>query len=88
MSDGSTRRVLTFRQLSEYSGIPLRTLYVLAANKSETAFPAYRAGRKWCADLEQVMLWLLDRHQRGDDMGLVARRLRRRNFRKKQALLN
>lgn len=77
---------MNFRELAEFTRVPRRTLYVLAANQSETGFPAYRTGREWRADLSEVMEWLIERNRRGEDMGLVARRLRRKEIHTRRLL--
>jgi len=82
------RRIMTFRQLSEYMRVPREILYVLAANQSETGFPAYRAGREWRADLGEVIDWLIEKQARGEDLTFVTQRLKRERVPKPRRLLN
>jgi hypothetical protein len=82
------RRVMTFRQLSEYTRVPRETLYVLAANQSETGFPAYRAGREWRVELGKVIDWLIEKQARGEDLTFVTQRLKREKCPRSRRLLN
>jgi hypothetical protein len=82
------RRIMTFRQLSEYMKVPRETLYVLAANQPETGFPAFRAGREWRAELGEVIAWLIEKQARGEDLTFVTLRLKRERVRKSLRLLN
>ena len=83
---GGNRRVMTLLELSEYMGVPRRILYILAANRSATGFPAYRNGREWRAELGEVIQWLVEKHERGEDLSFVTQRLKREAFRGRRLL--
>jgi excisionase family DNA binding protein len=48
---------MTLSELAEYLDVPRRGLYDLIGRRD--GFPAFKVGRKWCADLDDVREWLL-----------------------------
>ena len=53
----SAKQIMTFSELAEYLDVPRRRLYDLVERGD--GFPAFKVGRKWCADLDEVREWLL-----------------------------
>ena len=72
----SFAREMRFPELSSYTQVPRRTLYLLAANRADTGFPAYRVGREWRAELGQVLEWLIESYKRGETMVTIMQRIK------------
>ncbi len=53
----SAKQIMTLSELAEYLDVPRRRLYDLVERGD--GFPAFKVGRKWCADLDDVREWLL-----------------------------
>ena len=50
---------MTIPELAEYLQVPQNTLYRLAKARRDRGFPAFKIGRNWRVNLEQVEEWLL-----------------------------
>ncbi len=68
--DSASNRIVKFKELSNYMDVPLKTLYLLAANRDATGFPAFRVGREWRASIDEVLQWLLECHARGAEFSV------------------
>jgi excisionase family DNA binding protein len=50
-------QTMTLTELAQYLDVPRTRLYKVI--KREECFPAFKVGRKWCANVEQVREWML-----------------------------
>ena len=85
---GEKRRVMKLGELSEYLGVPLRTLQALVASRSKTGFPAYEDEHGWQAELGEVIDWLVEKHERGEDLTFLSQEAAREAVRKRQRSLH
>jgi excisionase family DNA binding protein len=53
----SAKQIMTLSELAQYLDVPRRRLYDLIGRPE--GFPAFKVGRKWCADLDDVREWLV-----------------------------
>jgi hypothetical protein len=52
--------LMTLRELAYFLDVPQRELYLLAAHREATGFPAQKVGSVWLADLRDVKNWIID----------------------------
>jgi hypothetical protein len=56
-----TARVLTIRELAKYFRISRRQACEMLRREVPFGFPCFRAGGKWCVDLDQMREWMCQR---------------------------
>jgi hypothetical protein len=52
--------LMTLRELAYFLNVPQRELYLLAAHRKATGFPAKKIGSVWLAELQEVKGWIVD----------------------------